>query len=146
MAERLQRPIADPILRLAWTAKLVTGSRDYSIPRCKTIRGRGWHTDRRLHEMLAQIQIRDAELSGAREEPRAACGLNEPLELEQEVGDRQRTQEALHESEGRIRLLLDRRRASDLRNRSGRTVHVLQPRNASLLVIRNQKTLLQDVT
>jgi len=48
MAERLQRPISDPILQLAWTAKLVTGSRDYSIRRWKTIGGRSWRPNRRL--------------------------------------------------------------------------------------------------
>src|SRR5712691_3292465 len=31
MAERLQRPISNPILQLAWTAKMVTGSKDFSI-------------------------------------------------------------------------------------------------------------------
>lgn len=31
MAGRLQRPISTPILELAWTTKMVTGSRDYSI-------------------------------------------------------------------------------------------------------------------
>jgi PAS domain S-box-containing protein len=56
--------------------------------------------------MLDLIQSRDTELRLAHD------GLERrvderTLELEQEVADRQRAQEALHESEGRIRLLLD---------------------------------------
>jgi two-component system sensor histidine kinase/response regulator len=106
MAERLQRPIADPILRLAWTAKMVTGSRDYSIRAAKQSEDEVGILIDGFNEMLAQIQIRDAELSGAREDLERRVD-ERTLELEQEVGDRQRAQEALHESEGRIRLLLD---------------------------------------
>jgi two-component system sensor histidine kinase/response regulator len=106
MAERLQRPIADPILRLAWTAKMVTGSRDYSIRAGKESEDEVGVLIDGFNEMLAQIQIRDAELSSAREdlERRVDERTNE---LEQEVGDRQRAQEALHESELRIRMILD---------------------------------------
>lgn len=106
MAERLQRPIADPILRLAWTAKMVTGSRDYAIRAAKQSEDEVGILIDGFNEMLAQIQIRDAELSGAREDLERRVE-ERTLELEQEVGDRQRAQEALHESEARIRLLLD---------------------------------------
>jgi two-component system sensor histidine kinase/response regulator len=106
MAERLQRPIADPILRLAWTAKMVTGSRDYSIRAAKQSEDEVGILIDGFNEMLAQIQIRDAELSGAREDLERRVD-ERTVELEQEVADRQRAQEALHESEVRIRLLLD---------------------------------------
>ena len=106
MAERLQRPISDPILQLAWTAKLVTGSRDYSIRAGKQSEDEVGVLIDGFNEMLAQIQIRDAELSSARDDLERR--VNErTVELEQEVADRQLAQEALHESEGRIRLLLD---------------------------------------
>ncbi len=105
-AQWLQRPISDPILRLAWTAKMITGSRDYSIRARK-------HSEDELgilidgfNEMLAQIQSRDAELSSARDS--LELRVNErTYELEQEVGGHQQAREALHESEERIRLLLD---------------------------------------
>jgi two-component system sensor histidine kinase/response regulator len=106
VAERLQRPISDPILQLAWTAKMVTGSRDYSIRAGKQSEDEVGVLIDGFNEMLAQIQIRDAELSSAREDLERRV-QERTLELEQEVGDRQRAQEALHESEGRIRLLLD---------------------------------------
>src|SRR5260370_41954825 len=106
MAERLQRPISNPILQLAWTAKMVTGSRDYSIRAGKQSEDEVGVLIDGFNEMLAQIQIRDRELSSAREDLERRVE-ERTLELEQEVGDRQRAQEALHESEERIRLLLD---------------------------------------
>jgi len=106
MAERLQRPISNPILQLAWTAKMVTGSRDYSIRAGKQSEDEVGVLIDGFNEMLAQIQIRDAELSSARDDLERRVD-ERTLELEQEVGDRQRAQEAFHESEARIRLLLD---------------------------------------
>jgi two-component system sensor histidine kinase/response regulator len=106
MAERLQAPISNPILQLAWTTKMVTGSRDYSIRAQKQSEDEVGVLIDGFNEMLAQIQIRDAELSDARDDLERRVE-ERTLELEQEVGDRQRAQEALHESEGRIRLLLD---------------------------------------
>jgi two-component system sensor histidine kinase/response regulator len=106
VAARLQRPISGPILQLAWTAKMVTGSRDYSIRAGKQSEDEVGVLIDGFNEMLAQIQIRDAELSRAREDLERRV-QERTLELEQEVGDRQSAQEALRESEGRIRLLLD---------------------------------------
>jgi two-component system, sensor histidine kinase and response regulator len=106
MAPRLQRPISDPILELAWATKMVTGTRDYSIRAGKRSEDEVGVLIDGFNEMLAQIQIRDAELRHAREDLEQR--VNErTLELKQEIGDRQHAQEALHESEERIRLLLD---------------------------------------
>src|ERR1700731_3261674 len=106
MAERMQSLISDPILALAWTAKMITGTRDYSIRAGKQSEDEVGILIDGFNEMLAQIQIRDAELSTARDdlEGRVEEGT---LELEQEVGDRQRAQEALRESEKRLRLILE---------------------------------------
>src|ERR1700722_6238841 len=106
MAGGLQRPISNPILELAWTTKMVTSTRDYSIRAGKRSEDEVGVLIDGFNEMLEQIQIRDTELRNARE------GLERRVderttELEQEIADRQRAQEALHESEGRIRLLLD---------------------------------------
>ena len=106
MAERLQRVISDPILELAWTAKIITGSRDYSIRAGKQSEDEVGVLIDGFNEMLAQIQIRDADLSTARDDLERRVE-ERTLELEQEVADRQRAQEALRESESRIRLLLD---------------------------------------
>ena len=106
MAERLQRVISDPILELAWTAKIITGSRDYSIRAGKQSEDEVGVLIDGFNEMLAQIQIRDADLSTARDDLERRVE-ERTVELEQEVGDRQRAQEALRESEKQIRLLLD---------------------------------------
>jgi PAS domain S-box-containing protein len=106
MAGRLQRPISNPILELAWTTKMVTSTRDYSIRAGKHSEDEVGVLIDGFNEMLGQIQIRDSELRHAREDLERRVD-ERTLELEQEVADRQRAQEALHESEGRIRLLLD---------------------------------------
>jgi two-component system sensor histidine kinase/response regulator len=106
MAARLQRPISTPILELAWTAKMVTSSRDYSIRAGKRSEDEVGVLIDGFNQMLEQIQNRDTELRAAGEELERRVD-ERTLMLEQEVADRQRAQEALHESEGRIRLLLD---------------------------------------
>src|SRR5712675_7793 len=105
MAARLQRPISDPILELAWTTKMVTGTRDYSIRAGKRSEDEVGVLIDGFNEMLEQIQKRDAELRHAREDLEARVS-ERTRELEQEIGDRQHAQEALHESEERIRLLM----------------------------------------
>jgi PAS domain S-box-containing protein len=106
MAGRLQRPISNPILKLAWTANMVTRTRDYSIRARKDSEDEVGVLIDGFNEMLGQIQNRDAELRRAGEDLERRVD-ERTTELEQEVGDRQRAQEALRESEGRIRLLLD---------------------------------------
>ena len=106
MAARLQRPISNPILELAWTAKMVTSSRDYSIRAAKRSDDEVGVLIDGFNQMLEQIQNRDTELRQAGEELERRVD-ERTLMLEQEVADRQRAQEALHESEGKIRLLLD---------------------------------------
>jgi len=102
----LQRLISSPILDLAWTARMVTESRDYSIRAVKKSRDEVGALIDGFNDMLSQIQLRDAELNGARDD--LEVRVNERTsELEQEIADRQFAQEALLESEGRIRLLLD---------------------------------------
>jgi PAS domain S-box-containing protein len=106
MAGRLQRPISNPILELAWTTKMVTSSRDYSIRAGKRSEDEVGVLIDGFNEMLGQIQNRDTDLRHAHEDLERRVD-ERTAELEQEVADRQRAQEALHESEGRIRLLLD---------------------------------------
>jgi PAS domain S-box-containing protein len=106
MAARLQRPISNPILELAWTTKMVTSTRDFSIRAAKRSEDEVGVLIDGFNEMLGQIQARDTELRGAREDLERRVE-ERTLMLEQEVADRRRAQEALRESEERIRLLLD---------------------------------------
>ena len=105
-AARLQGPISDPILELAGIAKKVTGTRDYSIRAGKHSEDEVGVLIDGFNQMLEQIQNRDTELQHAREDLEQRVE-ERTAELEQEIADRQRVQEALGESEGRIRLLLD---------------------------------------
>jgi len=106
IAQALQRPISNPILELAWTAKMVTTSRDFSIRALKKSEDEVGVLIDGFNEMLSQIQLRDRELSGARDDLELRV-IERTHELEQEIVDRQSAQESLHESEERIRLLLD---------------------------------------
>jgi PAS domain S-box-containing protein len=106
MAARMQRPISDPILELAWTTKMVTGTRDYSIRAGKRSEDEVGVLIDGFNEMLGQIQNRDAELRQAGEDLEQRVE-ERTAELAEEVADRKLAQEALHESEERIRLLLD---------------------------------------
>ena len=65
IAQALQRPISNPILELAWTAKMVTSSRDFSIRALKKSDDEVGVLIDGFNEMLSQIQLRDRELSGS---------------------------------------------------------------------------------
>jgi PAS domain S-box-containing protein len=106
LAGRLQRPFSNPILELAWTAKMVTSTRDYAIRAWKQSEDEVGILIDGFNEMLGQIQTRDTELLHARQDLERRVE-ERTRELAQEVADRQRAQEALHESEERLRLILD---------------------------------------
>ena len=106
MAARLQRPISNPILELAWVTKMVTSTRDYSIRAGKQSEDEVGVLIDGFNEMLGQIQTRDAELLHARLDLESRVE-ERTKELAQQVADRKHAQEALHESEGRLRLILD---------------------------------------
>ena len=106
MAARMQRPISNPILELAWVTKMVTSTRDYSIRAGKQSEDEVGVLIDGFNEMLGQIQRRDTELLHARLDLENRVE-ERTAELAQEVADRKLAQEALHESEGRLRLILD---------------------------------------
>jgi PAS domain S-box-containing protein len=106
MAVRLQRVVSNPILQLAWTTKMVTSSRDFTIRAAKQSEDEVGVLIDGFNGMLEQIQKRDTELRHAREDLERRVD-ERTMELAQEVLDRERAQEALHESKERIRLLLD---------------------------------------
>jgi methyl-accepting chemotaxis protein len=84
MARVLQRPISNPILQLAWTTKMVTSSRDYSIRAEKDSEDEVGVLIDGFNEMLGQIQNRDIELRRGREDLERRVE-ERTLELEQEV-------------------------------------------------------------
>ena len=106
LSSKLQRAISEPIRSLAWTTKVLSVERDYSIRVAKQSGDEMGLLVEGFNEMLEQIQRRDTELQTARdnlerrvEERTAELGL--------EVVERKHAEEALRESEEHARLLLD---------------------------------------
>ena len=109
LSSRLQRIISDPIIHLAQVAKIVSQKKNYAIRAEKQTSADG--TNDEIHalidgfnEMLAEIQVRDAELQKAREqlEKRVA---ERTRDLQQEVSERTRTETLLQQQFARISLL-----------------------------------------
>lgn len=94
VAQRLQRVISEPILRLARVARAVSAERNYSLRASA-----GTHDEVGLlvgsfNDMLAQIERRDAELLAAKEtlEQRVE---DRTARLQQELRERQRAEQEL---------------------------------------------------
>lgn len=110
LSRRLQRFVADPVLRLAETANRIAAEKDYSL--------RAEHEGRdeiglfasTFNEMLAQIEGQDAELQAAR-----AKLESQVLALEREIAERRR----LEHSMGQISQREQRRIAQDLHDGLG---------------------------
>ncbi|MDO8541274.1 MAG: ATP-binding protein [Opitutaceae bacterium] len=67
-SSRFQRAISGPILALADTARIVSERKNYSIRAVKTSADEIGFLIDRFNEMLAQIQLREAELHGLNQE------------------------------------------------------------------------------
>jgi two-component system sensor histidine kinase/response regulator len=140
-AARLQRPISNPILELAWTTKIVTSTRDYSIRANRQSEDEVGILIDGFNEMLVEIQKRDTELRDAGQDLEQRVEERTNM-LEREIADRRRAQEALHESESRIRLLLDSTAEAIYGiDREGRFTFC-NPATARLLGITNGEALL----
>jgi len=100
----LQRIISQPVSHLAETARAVSTGKNYSIRAVKRSQDELGQLMDGFNEMLAQIQQRDAALQQAHDklERRVA---ERTYDLQLEVGERRRTQEALQQQLARISLL-----------------------------------------
>jgi two-component system sensor histidine kinase/response regulator len=105
LSARLQRVISGPILQLAQTASVVSLEKDYSVRALKQSDDELGLLVDRFNEMMAEIQHRDSALQ------RAHLGLEKrveerTLELQQEISERTRAEQALRESEGQLQALV----------------------------------------
>src|SRR5712692_1674797 len=106
LSRNLQRAISEPIRALAWTAKTVAIHKNYSIRAAKQSEDELGLFIEGFNEMLEQIQRRDIALQRANDELEKRV-RERTQELEEEVAERARAEEAQRESEQRTRLLLD---------------------------------------
>jgi PAS domain S-box-containing protein len=90
LSSKLQRVISEPIVHLAKTAKIVSTEKNYAVRAVsRSLDEMGVLIDG-FNEMLAQIQARDEQLQHRNES------------LQAEIGERQRIEQALRESEKRL--------------------------------------------
>jgi signal transduction histidine kinase len=96
LSARLQRLIADPVLQLAETARMVTARGDYSLRAPAAGSDEVGLLVSAFNDMLSQIERRDAELIAAKNtlEERVR---ERTSQLQQELGERQRTEAELAE-------------------------------------------------
>ena len=121
---QLQQLISKPILNLASTAKTVSTEKNYSVRAVKKSEDELGQLIDDFNEMLTQIQARDAALQAAHDELEKRV-QERTSELEQEVADRRRAEEGLHQQLSRISLLNSITRAIADRQDLESVVHVV---------------------
>jgi two-component system, sensor histidine kinase and response regulator len=106
LSSNLQRGISEPILDLARAAFAVSLHKDYSIRATKRSKDEIGFLFDRFNEMMSQIQGREQALQQARTELELRVD-ERTKELQKEVRDRTRAEEALRASEERFRLAIE---------------------------------------
>ncbi|MGO9640195.1 MAG: PAS domain S-box protein [Candidatus Acidiferrales bacterium] len=106
LTSRLQKTISLPIRSLAWTAKLVTARKDYSIRAASGAGGEMGALVEGFNEMLERLGRQDRELRRTRDELELRVE-ERTVALLDEITGREHVEVALRESEERARLLLD---------------------------------------
>src|SRR5215471_8228045 len=102
LSSKLQGVISQPIMHLAQTARVVSVEKNYAVRAVKQSQDELGLLIDGFNDMLHQIQERDAALQQAHDELEKRV-RERTQELQQEVAERQRAEEALRESEMRFR-------------------------------------------
>jgi signal transduction histidine kinase/CheY-like chemotaxis protein/HAMP domain-containing protein len=104
LSKRLQRSISDPIVQLAKTARTVSAEKNYSLRATKQGRAELGELTDNFNEMLGQIQQRDAILHKINDNLEKRV-QERTRDLEAEIVERKRAEEALHDQFTRTKLL-----------------------------------------
>src|SRR5256712_231047 len=97
LSSRLRRTISEPIGKLAWTAKMVSIEKNYSIRAVKESEDELGLLIEGFNEMLGQIQVRDTELQEAHDELEKRVE-ERTRELQQEIAERKQTEQELQKA------------------------------------------------
>ncbi|MGH7953412.1 MAG: ATP-binding protein, partial [Limisphaerales bacterium] len=101
---RLQRIITEPIFQLAKTAKIVSTEKNYSVRTAKKADDELGHLTDGFNEMLSEIQKRDAALHDSNDKLEKRVH-ERTRDLQTEIAERKRAEEALQQQFTRISLL-----------------------------------------
>src|SRR5438128_2356036 len=101
LSYRLQRVISRPILQLARTTRVLTAEKNYSLRAVKNGNDELGELIEGFNEMLAQIQVRDAELEQARQHLEQRV-QERTLELQLEIAERMQTEDRLQTTAARL--------------------------------------------
>jgi len=104
LSKRLHKSISEPIVQLAKTARTVSADKNYSLRVPKQGRAELGELTDNFNEMLAQIQQRDAILHKINDNLERRV-QERTRDLETEIADRKRAEEALHDQFTRTKLL-----------------------------------------
>jgi PAS domain S-box-containing protein len=102
LSSKLQRVISEPILHLAKIARVVSAEKNYVIRAVKHSHDELGVLIEGFNEMLTQIQERDVALQQGQDELEERV-IERTKELQQEISERERVEEALRASELRFR-------------------------------------------
>jgi len=105
ISARLQDAITRPIRDLAWTAKMISVDRNYSIRATKESDDELGHLVEGFNQMLTQIEVRDADLRKAHDELELRV-TQRTAELQSEVAERRSAEESLAERTAYLNALI----------------------------------------
>jgi two-component system, sensor histidine kinase and response regulator len=106
ISARLQDAITRPIRELAWTAKMISVEQNYSIRAAKESDDELGHLVEGFNQMLAQIELRDADLRKAHDELERRVAQR-TAQLESEITDRRNAEDRLAERTAYLNALIE---------------------------------------
>jgi len=106
ISSRLQDAITRPIRELAWTAKMISVDRNYSIRATKESDDELGHLVEGFNQMLTQIELRDADLQKAHDELERRVEQR-TAQLQSEIADRRNAEDRLAERTAYLNALIE---------------------------------------